>query len=366
MKHFSTGNSNTPIVKDTVLEFIIFQSRNVSATPTATRSHPRANFWEEIRYDRFLILWLKGRPAYILLELVDTTTFLGPEKWLIPDGPKHMIGDSGVAQPSQSYLTADLKAKILQGDFAALAAARKNNQLDLQPNLTSMNQSKDPTSAGFVTVTNQSNGQKYRICASNSGWVWSYTTSMTQSVADDGNTTTQCVVQTGSYSKTGQILGLSYQTLTNMPTDLTVIGASVMVSLVVGNMVKQMVLGAIYQAAMTAAVDAAASGAVAGGFMIGETAALVGAYIISGLAAGVAGAIIAVIIFYLADFLHRSYGLTVQIYNWDTTVTWNVTDWYADNAVVAQGNAGSGPWKAVSLLPVQSKLSGLFKASHFY
>lgn len=129
-----------------------------------------------------------------------------------------------------------------------------------------------------------------------------------------------------------------------------------MTSLIIGNMVKNMVMGAVYEAAMTAAVNAAAVGAVEGGFMIGETAALVGAYIISGLAAGIAGAIIAVIIFYLADFIHRSYGLTVQIYNWDTTVTWNVTNWYADNAVVAQGEAGSGPWKAVSLLPVQSKL----------
>lgn len=267
-----------------------------------------------------------------------------------------MITDNGVSQPSQSYLTADLKAKILAGDFKALAAARKNNQLDLQANLTSMNESTDPESQGFVTVTNTSNGQKYRICASDSGWVWSYTTSLTQTTADDGKTTTQCVVQTGSYSKTGQILGLSYQTLTNMPTDLTAIGASVMTSLIIGNMVKNMVMGAVYEAAMTAAVNAAAVGAVEGGFMIGETAALVGAYIISGLAAGIAGAIIAVIIFYLADFIHRSYGLTVQIYNWDTTVTWNVTNWYADNAVVAQGEAGSGPWKAVSLLPVQSKL----------
>ena len=276
------------------------------------------------------------------------------KEWTKKEGAANRIQDDGGTTPSQSFITQDLKAQILAGNYQALTDARNAAQNDLQANVTTINNSTDGN-AGFVTVVNSSNGREYKICASNAGWIWSYTTSITvQATEANATPQTQCVVQTGTYSANGKILGLSYQTLTNVPTALTALAASVIVSYVVGNFIKNLILGAIYQAALDAAVAAAAAEAVAGGIMISEAAASIGATIVATLGAGVVGIIVAIAIYYLSDFLHRSYGLTISIYNWDANNAWDVSNWYADNAVVAQNNAGSGPWKAVNLLPVQS------------
>jgi len=280
--------------------------------------------------------------------------FRGPRKWSKKEGAANRIQDDGATNPSQSYITKDLKAQILAGNYQALTDARNAAQNDLQANITTINDATDGN-AGFVTVVNSSNGQEYKICASNAGWIWSYTTSISVRATDaSGPPQTQCVVQTGTYSANGKILGLSYQTLTNVPTAITALAASVVVSLVVGNFIKNLILGAIYQAALDAAVAAASAEAVAGGFMVSEAAATIGATIVASLGAGVVGIIVAIAIYYLSDFLHRSYGLTISIYNWDANNAWDISNWYADNAVVSQNNAGSGPWKAVNLLPVQS------------
>ena len=116
-----------------------------------------------------------------------------------------------------------------------------------------------------------------------------------------------------------------------------------------------MILEAIYENALSAAVAAAEAGAVEGGFMVPAVAASFGAAVVGAIGAGVVGAIIALIVYYLSDFLHREYGLTSNVYNWDTKATWTVESWYGDNAVVAQETAASGPWSNAALLPVQSK-----------
>lgn len=286
---------------------------------------------------------------------------VGPTAWKISNGPKDRVADDGVSQPSQCYFPADLKAKIVQGDYQALTSARKQNQADLQPNLSSIQNSTDKQSLGFVTVTDTASGQDYRLCASDSGWIWTYTLSITAKQSD-GKLVNQCVVQTGTYSASAKWLGISYLTFENEATLLTAIAVAGFASLIVGNMVRNMVLGYIYERALASAVAAAEAGAVEGGFMTSETAALVWASLAGGLAGAIVGTVVGLVIYFISDFLHKSYGLTIQVYNWDTEEEWNITQWHADNAVVADGAKGSGPWKAVSLLPVQNSVPGPFGA----
>jgi hypothetical protein len=224
---------------------------------------------------------------------------------------------------------------------------------DLQANMTTIQNSNNWDDA-YVTVTDQTSGQDYYIIASDNGWMWSYTTQISTTDAG-GKTQTQCVVQSGTYTKNAQMLGLSHQTLTNVPTEITALAASMIVASVAFNYIKQYILQGIFERALAAALAAAAEDAVAGGFMVDAAAAGIVASIGAGLAAGVIGAIVAVIIFYVADFLHRSYGLSIAVYNWDTQSSWNITTWYGDNAVVSQETAADGPWRAATLLPVQSK-----------
>jgi hypothetical protein len=282
--------------------------------------------------------------------------FLGPSGWNAKQGQHHRVADSGTKTPSQSFITQQLKQQIVKGDYQALANARNQNLQDLQPNMTTIANASDASHA-YATATNPSDGRKYQICASDAGWLWHYTVDISYgpSAANDGTTVTQCVVQSGSYSKNGQMLGISYQTFTNIPTDVTVLGCSAMAMLVTFNFVKQYLLNAVYDAALQAAVDAAAAEAVAGGFMVDAAAASMAATILSGLAAGVIGVLVAMLVFFLADFLHRSYGLTIAIYNWDTKSAWDISSWYGDNAVVSQETKADGGWKQANLLQVQSK-----------
>lgn len=244
-----------------------------------------------------------------------------------------------------------MKAEIVNGNYSALVDARNANISDLQPNITTMRNAERSEDA-FVTVAN-SDGQKYKICASDSGWIWSYTTQIQHT---DNGTKTQCVVQTGTYSKNGKILGISYQTLSNIPTDLTAIATAMIMSSITFNFVKQYIMEGIFELALNRALSAAAADAVAGGFMISEAAASIVAFVGAGLAAGVIGAVIAIIVFFVADVLHRSYGLIISVYNWDVQSAWKVTSWYGDNAVVSQETKADGPWRQANLLPVQSKI----------
>ena len=279
---------------------------------------------------------------------------LGPEKWTnIPSGHPELKDDL-TNHPSQYWMSTDLKQAILAGNCAAIVDARNKNQQDLQPNLTTI-RNNDTPAAGFEQVTEESTGQDYFMCGSDSGWIWAWTISIDNQITADGVTGAQCVVQVGSWSKSSQILGISYQTFTNIPTEFTAVAAAAFVSYVVGNWIKNMILGAIYENTLKAALEAAAAGVVEANFMVDAAAAAFTATVIGTIGAGVVGALVAIIIFYISDFIHRSYGLTLNVYNWDTKASWTVGSWYGDNAVIAQENAGSGPWQVATLLPVQSK-----------
>lgn len=284
--------------------------------------------------------------------------FLGPNDWIAKQGKHHRVADCGTKTPRQAFIPAELKKKIVQGDYKALAEARKKNLQDLQPNFTTIQNASNAKHA-YATVTNPSNGRKYQICASDSGWVWHYTVDISHTPSAKGNddTVTQCVVQSGTYSKSGQFLGISYQTFTNIPTAVSDFACSAMAAIFTFNFLKQYLINTIFETALSSALESAASEVVAAGLMISSAATSMAAVILAGLAAGIIGVVLAFAFFYLVDFLHRSYGLTVSIYNWDSKSAWDVTSWYGDNAVVSQETAADGGWKQASLLPVQSTSS---------
>ena len=278
---------------------------------------------------------------------------LGPDKWTnIPKARSGLTAET-VDHASQYWMSPELKKAIIAGDYKALANARNKNQQDLQPNMTTI---KNDTSkeAGFDQVTDEATGQDYFLCASNTGWFWSFTTSM-ESTYSMGTTKSKCVVQSGSWTKDSSLLGISYQTFKDVPTDLTAVGAAGFAAYTVGNWIKNMILDTVFEKALSIAVAAAEEAVVEGGLMVSAAAASFAASVVAFVGAGVVGAILAIIIYYLSDFLHRAYGLTINVHNWDTKKSWTVESWYADNATINQETAASGPWKVATLLPVQSE-----------
>ncbi|KAL2128697.1 hypothetical protein VTI74DRAFT_8818 [Chaetomium olivicolor] len=305
------------------------------------------------------ILEKMGGAEYV--AIAHDVGFLGPRTQDANLGPQPCMPDTGTKAPSQAFITQQLKKQIAQGNYQALANARVQNLQDLQPNFTTLQNASDAAHA-YATATNPSNGRKYQICASDSGWLWHYTVDIRHvpSAEDDKTTVTECVVQSGTYSKNGQFLGIAYQTFTNIPTVVTDLACSAMAMFVEFYFVRQYLLGALYEVALNAAVEAAAADAVAGGLMVNAAAASMAATILSGLAAGIVGVVVGIALFMLADFLRRSYGVTIDVYNWDTKSDWKIEDWYGDNAVVSQETAADGGWKKACLLPVQNSIPGPF------
>ncbi|KAI0008851.1 hypothetical protein F4779DRAFT_585533 [Xylariaceae sp. FL0662B] len=84
------------------------------------------------------------------------------------------------------------------------------------------------------------------------------------------------------------------------------------------------------------------------------------ANIVGGVVAGLVMIVAALVVMYIIDFIHRSYGLTLNIYNWDVSNGWSVVDWYSDNADINDPNntGGTGQFKVANLPQVTNSCKG--------
>ncbi|KAJ0115558.1 pyk10-binding 1 [Diaporthe amygdali] len=236
------------------------------------------------------------------------------------------------------------KDAIRRGDHKLIDTLKKSQSNDLKPCMDHI--SKHGENA-FVEAINDSDGKHYYICPSDIGYVWVMPQSVEpqkQSAGTSGvlanDVQTKATVSVGSYAKNTNWMGISMKTIYNIPSrglgqrDWFLRGES----------------------GWERAVAAAAADAAAGGLMADAAiATIVGA--VGALAAGVLAAIV---ILYLVDLFHRSYGLTLNIYNWDKSGGWNVNDWFSDNSKINDdaNTGGTGQFRAAKLDKVEDSFKG--------
>ena len=210
----------------------------------------------------------------------------------------------------------------MDDNVAAYLKAKLAHAEDLKPNLDAIEKR---GSDAFVTVTNRSNGQKYQLCASDSGWIWAYT--VTVDHADAKPMPTVCI---GCFSKNAKFMGISTSTLDNL--------ALVIISLV---LVRPIALRAI-TVAVEKLVNVFSSASSAGVFQLGSWG-------INCLDVGVSVGTL-----FLFSTLYKPFGLEVNIYNWDEEEQWDIVEWHPDNAVILNNRDEKKVFEQANLRPISS------------
>lgn len=251
------------------------------------------------------------------------------------------------------------KDAIRRGDHKLIDTLKKSQSNDLKPCMDHISKHGEKA---FVEAINDSDGKHYYICPSDTGYVWVMPQSVEpqkQSAGTSGllanDVQTKATVSVGSYAKNTNWMGISMKTIYNIPSEVSASAIGFFVARVVGKFVAERAAGIIFRIALQRAVAAAAADAAAGGLMADAAiATMVGA--VGALAAGVLAAIV---ILYLVDLFHRSYGLTLNIYNWDRSGGWNVNDWFSDNSKINDdaNTGGTGQFRAAKLDKVEGKSS---------
>ena len=241
------------------------------------------------------------------------------------------------------YFPDNIKQAILNGDTAALLKAKKEHTTQLRANYDAIK--KNSTDA-FTTVTNPSNGQEYQICASDSGWLWFYTTKVEH--VDAKARATVCV---GSFSKDTKFMGISTHTMHNLPIEGAATIASFVVMRYIATFINRRLTGVVVHAALRAAEAAALEGLEAGGYMVRSAAIKV----IRRLGGALGGAVIGLLVLFLFDVIFKVYGLEVNIYNWSQKEQWDVVECHPDNMVIHDEKNEEEQFKEAQLLPVSSE-----------
>ncbi|KAG5635694.1 hypothetical protein H0H81_010364 [Sphagnurus paluster] len=249
------------------------------------------------------------------------------------------------------YFPADVKQAVLDQDINKIDAAKKKHAADLEANIKIMSK-KGPDA--YVTTTNESNKQQYQICETETGIMWTYTTKIEHVKAK-----VRATVAVGSFSKNAQILGISTTTLTNLPTQIADLTISSIAAKVVGTFVAQRLGGAIYAAALAAAETAATAGLEAAGIMVSELVVTIASFV-TGLIALV---VVGIIVYYVVSVLHKSFGLTFNVYNWSTSDEWDIVEWYSDNALMQDVEKKEGPFKPAKLPAVSSTFNSSLQSN---
>ncbi|KAM0345677.1 hypothetical protein ACHAPU_006332 [Fusarium lateritium] len=252
----------------------------------------------------------------------------------VADGPE------GVAN-QYTFVSKHQRDAIVRGDYNLLNTLKNQTNQDLKANINAI--SKDRERA-FLEVINSG------------GFMWVMPISVETKKASEGTINTRATVVVGSYSKETKFMGISVQTWTSIPGAVANLAISYMVSRIVAEFVANRVAGMIFGAALKAAVGAAEAGAVAGGFMVRAAAAKIA----GAVAGGIVMLVAALVVMYIIDFIHKSYGLTLNIYNWSTSTSWVVNSWYSDNSKINDDNntGGTGEFKNAKLDKVSDNFKG--------
>jgi hypothetical protein len=203
----------------------------------------------------------------------------------------------------------------------------------------------------FETKANPSTNEEYQICETDTAIVWSYTIDVQHE-----NDKLRPTISIGAFSKNANIMGISTTTFSNVPATATNAAISAIAARVVGAFVKQIVAGYAYPTAIAAAEEAATVGMEAVGMAIGDIVVIVAGVVSSLIIFVVVG-----IVFYLIfSFIHKSFGLEVNIYNWSKKEEWDIVEWHSDNALINNADSESQPFKEAKLEAVSRTFASSF------
>ncbi|KAG5635695.1 hypothetical protein H0H81_010365 [Sphagnurus paluster] len=127
------------------------------------------------------------------------------------------------------YIPPAIRQAVVKKDGAKIQAGKNDHVNDLKANMDAIQKVGEDAS---LSVTDQTTKQKYRLCPSDDGWLWTYTQKLEH--FDAKIKATVCV---GSFSKNAKWMGLSVNTLSNMPITITDFIVNGVVSRLVGRFI---------------------------------------------------------------------------------------------------------------------------------
>ncbi|KAF2865106.1 hypothetical protein BDV95DRAFT_612894 [Massariosphaeria phaeospora] len=301
----------------------------------------------------------------------------------------HVNFDLYGATPNQHvFLPKTMYDQMRAGDFSGMIDAEQKQNEDMQPIFDSISEATDNGQPAFNVVTDPQ-GRQYNLQSTDQGALWIL---VEQSHAkrdvpaeDQENQTTiiNPTVTIGTYSKNAEV---SYFSVSSIPGDFEQITALALGAVIGSTMAKWITMPVIERAALEAGLVSAKQkwkdsvktlnknphaewlekaeddaweelSAVRAKLLPledgGAMDAVIGRLAIyPGLVSGVASFSLATAAFIVFDlvwnnFISQDYYLETKVFNFDDKRSWNVSDWYHDNGIVA----GSTLWYPTVLPP---------------
>ena len=229
------------------------------------------------------------------------------------------------------YFPPEIKQAILRGDVAGYQQAKFIHAEDLEPNFNAIEKR---GCEAFVTVTNRSNGQKYYLSASGSGWIWVYTTNVEHirlGVNASNLNKSRATVSIGCFSKNARFMGISILILRDLPFLVTALEVS---SIALRDVltVSGKLPGGGSLSRLFGMPDFRRDFDSPGDIISDGMNLLIRAC--SGFCSDRSSPIAVDDMLFLFDAMREPFGIEVNIYNWDPEEQWDVVDWYPENAVV--------------------------------
>ncbi|KAG5637234.1 hypothetical protein H0H81_005277 [Sphagnurus paluster] len=267
---------------------------------------------------------------------------------ILPDIVKHSLVEAGkyisAADGHYWYFPKAIKEAVLAEDPSTVGKAKQKHAEDLKPNIEIIG--KKGLDA-YIAALNASDNQKYQLCETETGIIWTYIVKMEHIDAK-----IKATIAVGSFSKNAQILGVSMTTLTNLPTQIADFTLSSIAAKIVGTFVTQRLAGATYPIALAVGEEVAAASLQAAGIIVSELVVTIASFV-TGLIVFV---IVGLVVYFIVSALKKSFGLTLNIYNWSTKEEWDVVDWYGDNADMQDVANKKDPFRRGNLPPVTDEI----------
>lgn len=289
----------------------------------------------------------KALPSFFQNAEIVTPPKKGRLSLMAADDVKNQKIDCEISATTSPILFASKKVKQIyqNNDFAAIKKLEEQSQKDLQPIYENIKNNKEKA---WTRV--RSGGEEFLMSWSESGSMWVRTVQNGRCANAANETSYSAVVQVGTYTASGGIMGIQSYNLT-LPTVIVEVTLSYIIAVALSEIVATG-LGFVVTAFALAAANAAAA--------LGFTAfsCTIAAATLSTVATCLVFAVVFIGLTYLWNWLNRKYTIRLQIFNWDKNNDWSVDGSYYSNAVIA----GSGTKDPVSfslpkLIPAGSSVT---------
>lgn len=230
-------------------------------------------------------------------------------------------------QNTPRLVTSDrVKSLYVNNDFKAIQNLQKEAQKDIDPIHENIKLNKEKA----WTRVRGKDGKEFYLSYSKKGSMWVFPEEMRSLTDADGNVTYQCVMQIGSYTATGNIVGIhsynfSYKSM------LPIMALALIVAVALAAILFKALAFAVTALSLVLATAASALGFASFSFTIGP----VGLFV---LAATVIFIIVFIGLMALWNFINRKYTIRLQVYNWDKNYDWKIVDDFKSNSVTPSTN----------------------------